>query len=798
MLDVIPHKQIPKQRLPLSQKTDKWGRTVIEYYTNTLLVESESSRKRKYIMNENYNLINGKLDERRLTKAFNPMSLEGEQVIVPTSDEVISIIKPALKTLIGEEYNRPFDYKVFVTNPDAISEKESNIRTQIEQRLLQLVLTPGISDEELQLKLQAIQQWKSFSAQDIRERAANHLVGHYWEMLDLRRIFSKGWKDVLAVAEEIYRIDLINGNPVVVRCNPLNIYTLRSAESTYIEDSDVIVEDSYMSPGSIIDEFFKELTPDEVTYIVGDNDYANSRIGGIVKPLKSWEIDSDSLIEIDKQYNIPIANRTRIFKTREGNVRVMRVYWKSLRKVGFLSYIDETTGEELERVVDENYPVNKSAGEKISWEWITEWWQGIRIGEKIFIKIKPCDIQRRDINNISISKPPYIGTVFNYNDREAQSITDELKPIQYDWTVFSKKVSLLWSRNLGKVVKIDISKIPDNMSLDEYFGWITSFGIIIEDPFKEGAKGQPSGQFQSGLNAVDLELSTSIQAALNYMLYLRELAEEVSGISRQRKGELMTSDGLGITQQGVLLSAKLTEELFQEHEYCKQRVLEALLETAKHSLRTRVNKKLQYVLDDLSYAVYDLDVEGLTDASYGIKIANSSRIMALEEQYKAVAQAALQAGTMTFSQYMDVSQVRSLSVKVAKMKAYEEAKTVAEQKQQEVESKAAIELQQLTLSERQKDREHELLLKQMDIQSKLQIAQMNNQTSLGNGQMKMYADTNKNGINDNIELSKQEMINKQKDQELIHKRNKWEDEKKIKAQEIELKRKQISKVNKTK
>lgn len=786
-MEIINGKRIPKQRLPFKKKTKKWGKDMLEYFTDTLFTEDESVRKKKYEMNENYNILVGRLDEERLSHTFNPMGLEGEQVIVPTSDEVISIIKPAIKTLIGEEYNRPFDYTVYVTNPDAISEKEQNIKNEIMKRLTEIVMSPNDSEEEQQIKIQRIQQWKTYNSQDMRERAANQLVGHYYEELDLVKVFNEGWKDVLAVAEEIYRIDLVNGNPVVTRCNPLNIYTLRSAENTDIENSDVIIEDMYMTPGSIIDEFHESLTPDDVSYVYSEctNDKSG---GGIDKPVSSWSVDADSLIELDDDIRLS-SNRMRTYKTSDGNLRVVRVYWRSLRKVGFLTYLDEVTGEQLERIVDEEYPVDLNAGDIVEWKWITEWWQGIRIGEKIFIDIKPCEIQRRDMNNISISYPPYVGTVYNYNDRDAQSIVDELKPIQYEWTVFSKKVSLLWSRNYGKLVKIDISRIPDDFDLNLYMTWIQSFGIIVEDPFKEGAKGQPAGQFNSGLSTVDLELSSSIQAALNYMLYLRELAEELTGVTRQRRGELMASEGLGVTQQGVQMSSKLTEEYFRKHEFVKQRVLTALLETAKFSLRDRSNKKLQYVLDDLSYAVYDLDIEGFTDASYGLKVADSARLMKLDMQYDSLVHAAMQSGTMTFSQFMDATQVRSLSAKVAKLKAHEEEQALKQQKQQEQQQQLQQQLAQMASQDKQMDRDHELALKQLEMNTKIEIERMRLAASAVNNLNNLDNDINKNGIADDIELKKQNMVNQQRDQELRFKEKKWNDEKNLRKQEINIKRK---------
>ena len=74
-MDIIAYKSVPKQRIPTSQKTYTWGKEIAQYYTNTLLIENESVRKRKVEMNENYNLVVGRLDNARLSRTFNPMKL---------------------------------------------------------------------------------------------------------------------------------------------------------------------------------------------------------------------------------------------------------------------------------------------------------------------------------------------------------------------------------------------------------------------------------------------------------------------------------------------------------------------------------------------------------------------------------------------------------------------------------------------------------------------------------------------------------------------------------------------------
>jgi hypothetical protein len=275
------------------------------------------------------------------------------------------------------------------------------------------------------------------------------------------------------------------------------------------------------------------------------------------------------------------------------------------------------------------------------------------------------------------------------------------------------------------------------------------------------------------------------------MLYLRELADEISGISRQRRGDMLTSDGLGVTQEAVIRSSKLTEELFQEHEYTKQRVLEALLEVSKFTLRTGKNLKLQYVLDDLSYAMYELDSDAFVDTDYGLKIANSTKILALEQIYIQLAHAAMQSGTITLSQLMEIDQIKSVSDKVARLRAYEQEKRLNDQKLQQQQNELQIQIQQAEMKEHESERQHKLTLLQLELANKLEIEKLKISSGMYQNMYKNMADTNFNGIKDDVELEKQRLINDQKDKELAQKQKQWKDEESLKREELRIRGKEI-------
>ena len=49
----------------------------------------------------------------------------------------------------------------------------------------------------------------------------------------------------------------------------------------------------------------------------------------------------------------------------EGNYRVTRTVWASMRKICKLKYYDETTGDEMCDIVDEKYTSDKNKGEEV-------------------------------------------------------------------------------------------------------------------------------------------------------------------------------------------------------------------------------------------------------------------------------------------------------------------------------------------------------------------------------------------------------------------------------------------------
>ena len=115
----------------------------------------------------------------------------------------------------------------------------------------------------------------------------------------------------------------------------------------------------------------------------------------------------------------------------EGNIRVLRVYWKSRRKIKVVKSYDPITGEEIYTPHTEDYIVKTALGEEVKEYWINQAWEGTKIGTDIYVNMRPCPIQYNRISNPSKCHFGIIGSVYNLNDDRPFSLVDMMKKYNY-------------------------------------------------------------------------------------------------------------------------------------------------------------------------------------------------------------------------------------------------------------------------------------------------------------------------------------------------------------------------------
>lgn len=739
---------LPPQQLSFKQKTKKWRKQVMDWGDSKTFFNYTLVRKSVIHKKINYDLLNGKLHMTDLELILNPDEIRAG--FIPDRIQHYPIMNSKLHVLEGEESKRTFDWRVVVTNPTAISEIENNKRDALISSLTQVISNQDLSEEEYNKELEKINDYYTYEWQDMREIRANALLNHYTKEYNIPYLFNRGFMDAMTVGEEIYQCDIVGGEPTIERLNPLKVRIFKSGYSNRIEDADIIIIEDYWSPGRVIDTYYDVLSKKDIEYIEQLPDYVgqaatdsmdniDERYGFVNNYMLGDEISTSGGFYFDplNLFSDSVVNSLLPYDLA-GNLRVLRIYWKSRRKIKKVKSYDPETGETNYNFYPETYICNTDAGEEEQIFWINEAWEGTKIGQDIYVNMRPKVVQYNRLSNPSRCHFGIVGSIYNLNESRPYSLVDMMKPYNYLYDVIHDRLNKLMARNWGKLVTLDLAMVPKGWDIEKWMYYAKINGIIVKDSFKEGNKGAATGKLAGALNnnnsgVVDAEFGNSIQAHINLMEFIKMEMSEVAGINKQREGQISNRETVGGVERATLQSSHITEWLFLQHDDVKKRALECFLETAKIALKGR-SKKFQHIMSDNSIKVMEIDGDEFAEADYGLVVDNGKGIQELSQKLDLLAQAALQNQTLSFSTIMKLYSSISLAEKQRLIEKDErqiqERQAQAQQEQLQVE-------QQRTQMEAQ-FKEAELAQKERanvrDNETKLTIAQLQAQSNNEEGE----------------------------------------------------------------
>lgn len=715
--------QFPPQQLPFSKKNKSWRKKHCDWADSKSLFNYSLVRNSVIHKKINYDLLNGKLHMDDLMIVLNPENIQAG--FIPDRVQHYPIMNSKLNVLRGEESKRVFDYRVVITNPNAISEIENNKKNELFQRIQELLAETSQSEEEFNAELEKLNQYYTYEWQDLREIRANALLNHYWRELNMPLMFNEGFMDAMTVSEEIYMCDIVGGEPTIERLNPNKVRVFKSGASNRIEDADVIIIEDYWSPGKIIDTYYDVLSKKDIEYIEklpftmnqGDSlDNIDDRNAFIHGEVFSEELNSEYFfggMQIDGSllpYDLA------------GNIRVLRVFWKSRRKIKKVKSYD-INGDEVFNFYPETYVLNTDLGEEEEILYINEAWEGTKIGKDIYVNMRPRVVQYNRLSNPSRCHFGIVGSIYNLNESRPFSLVDMMKPYNYLYDAIHDRLNKLLAKNWGKIIQLDLAKVPAKWDIEKWIYFARTNNLAVVDSFKEGNIGAATGKLAGALNnassgVIDAELGNIIQQNINLLEFIKMEMSEVAGISKQREGQISNRETVGGVERATLQSSYITEWLFITHDDVKRRALECFLETAKIALKGR-NKKFQYLLPDTSMKVMEIEGDEFADCDYGLLVDNSSAIQELKQKMDMLAQAALQNQTLNFSTIMKLYNSSSLAEK-QRMVERNEQELIARQQ----------EAQQQQLQIQQQEMQARAQQEQLELQLKDQLNQRDNETKI--------------------------------------------------------------------
>jgi len=403
------------------------------------------------------------------------------------------------------------------------------------------------------------------------------------------------------------------------------------------------------------------------------------------------------------------------------------MYWKSRRRIKKVKSYDPETGEELYNFYNEDYIINEDAGEEETAFYINEAWEGTLIGKSIYVNMRPRPIQYNRLSNPSICHFGIVGTIYNRNESKPYSLVDMMKPYSYMYDVIYDRLLKTVANNWGKIIQMDFAKIPDGWTPEQWMYWAKENSIAVIDSFKEGNKGAATGKISGALNTnttgvIDADLSQAIMGYINLLVQTKDEMGEISGISKQREGQVSNRETVGGVERATLQSSHITEWWFTKHDNTKKRCLEVLLETAKIAIRGK-SKKFSYILPDYAVKMMDIDGNLLSENDYGI-VVDSDGVELDKDKLEAIVQAGIQTQSMLMSTAMKALGSSSLAEKQRMIEQDEQMRMQQQQQQQQAQLQQQQQQAELQLQMQQAQMQLQNEMNIRDNETRLQIAQL--------------------------------------------------------------------------
>lgn len=690
----MPHRdgfttQLPRQRISESEKDEDWKQSTIDAIIDLSRFNPPFRREdEREKMRKAYLYYNGNIVDEDYTHVTEPYGNKRENF--PAKMRNYPIIKPVVDLLIGEKSRRPSEWTIKVDNDDVVNRKNKEKSKKLQKNIIQNFMaelqentdvdTQDLGPNERPEPPKELIKRFDDEYRDSRALQGEAVLDYLYDDLELDREFLKGFKHFLISGEVHAGRGL--GSPDIRYniLNPLQVDYEKSPDTEFIEDGQWACHRRLSTVNDVLDAFYDELDPEEVSQLENPN-----------RDYDPFVIYSDDTYTPDNDGRL---------------LEVYEVYWKSMKKLNIVTYIDEMGATQQREEYGDYEPL---PDESVETYWVTETWQGFRIDEDIYARVKPVEVHRGDLDNKSEAKLPINGT--RYSDMNAPNTSLVMLgiPYQISYNIYKYRLDNAIARSKDIIAQLDINLIPDDWDMDEFMYNMEATGIAWMDYGDHDL----SPQHQTVLD-MSVQVIQDMTALLQSIL---QEWERVSGVSRQRQGRIFASETKGGSEQAIVQSSYITEPYFNQYSHFEEREFAAILDYSK--VKWANGKSLSRVTPEGSEEILEIDGIEHMESEYGVRVSNSSEDMENLEQLRDLSQAMLQNGVQ-LSKVMDIMEANSITEVKDKVEKAEQSQKKLRQAQRKAEQQQAQQEMQL----RQKELESELQQTRMDNQTKMKLKQM--------------------------------------------------------------------------
>ena len=793
----------PLQFIPAKDKDNDWSAWNLDWF-ELKGMEQLKINARKLL--KNYKLAKGIIDKTDyIVEEDNDY---GDLMDVLTKEDETAlelkfypIIPNVVNVLAGEfskRYTRvqfraidDFSYNEMLEQKRKMIEETllTEAHNQMMVRLVEQGADPESEEVQQQLSpeslksLPEIEDFFSKSYRSLVEEWATHQLNVDDERFKMQELEERAFRDMLICDREFWHFKMMEDDYDVELWNPVLTFYQKSPDSRYISDSNFAGKCDMMTVADVIDKYGTLMDEEQLRSMQNIHPATNSKylINGMqndgsyydASRSHKWNTESPGLEyrKLMSNYgnNPAIEGDIVNWILNEGEdisdwgdsdmMRVTTVYWKTQRKIGHLTHINEQ-GELSQEIIDEGYSVtykpvyntrlfkqktkdNLIEGEHIDWFWINEVWGGVKIGpnapqhwrsedhdvDPIYLGInkkKPgrVEYQFKGNNSLYGCKLPVEGRVFSDRNTRSTSLVDLMKPYQVGYNMVNNQIADILVDELGTVIMFDQNALPRHSmgedwgknNLQKAYVAMKDFGMMPLDTSITNTENAVNFNHYQTLN---LEQTNRLMSRIQLANHFKQQAFESIGINPQRIGApIAQQTATGVTQ-AMNQSYSQTEMYFTQHsDHLMPRIHQMRTDLAQYYHSTNPSVRLSYMTSQAEKVNFQMNGKDLLLRDFNVFATTKTNHRETLEQLK---QMAIQNNTTGASIYDLGNVIKSNSIaEVSDILKDAETKT-QQQKQAELEQQQKMQEQQLQVQQQESEKQRQFELEQAEAERQKDI-----------------------------------------------------------------------------
>lgn len=721
----------PWQMVELNEKTQDWKEWNADYFEWIGLTQVRKNA-RKIIKNRR--LASGILDmeDYLISETGDIANLQNWTLSDETQNSLHKfhpLIPPFLKVLDGEFLKRNLKIYVSCTDRNTENEKLEYKKTLVDKVLTKLIISQkekalkeaGLSEEDengqpneqYMSEMQAIEelaiaQQKYKSYRHIFEQFGQHVVNKDYDRFKMAELEREAFVETLCNSVQYWHIDLGEDGYKPEFLDSANCFKHTSHNIKYVSDGDYFGWFQDMTAGDIINQLGRKLKKEQFenlkqTLESYSNTLQNGGSGSIVAHEQGWpsstydtskpypsgqtnvamsnywrgenlEAIANSFQNISSDGVASIFNRGSLNFANPKMFRVMRLYWKSQAKIGWLTKKNRAGQIEFQDWIDENFKVtvqpvydnsitnekskvNLVYGEHVDWEWVNQWRHIIKINNNIenaFWKnqntygFDPIYIDGEIVKfQFSGNKdtpyevyPPVEGVEYKMKQVRPISFVDLLAPSQIDYNIAKNKVPEIMFHDTGLVMAYAKTQLLNNSPgseavnpREDMLRTLREEKIFEFNPPDKDILHTYGNALPIKPEVLDLSRIKEGLLYLDVADRIRQGAAQIIGISDSRLAQSKPSQTATGVQSDINYSETQTEPYFHQHivEFMP-RVYQRMLEAAQYYCTFNESARVAYQTSNEENVFLEVEnMEGLP-RNYNIRCNSDIKESIIKEK----------------------------------------------------------------------------------------------------------------------------------------------------------------------